>query len=61
MTNKYKEINKTLPTTCYKYDKETQLWHGYLMSCNNEMLQDFRYNENFEEIEKMVKTTKGAN
>lgn len=48
MTNKYIEINKTLPTTHYKYDKQTKLWHCYISDCNNNILQDFGYNEKFE-------------
>ena len=59
MTNKYIEINKLLPTTHYKYDKETHLWHSYISDCNNNILQDFGYNKSFEELENVVKTTKG--
>lgn len=59
MTNKYIEINKSLPTTHYKYDKESNLWHGYILDCNNNILQDFGYNESFEELEKQIKVLKG--
>lgn len=59
MTNKYEHLNSTLPTTCYKLDKETGLWHGYLMSCDNEILQDFGYNKDFKELENQIKIIKG--
>ena len=59
MTNKYIEINKSLPTTHYKYDKESNLWHGYISDCNNNILQDFGYNESFEALENQIRIMKG--
>ena len=59
MTKRCELKNALADTTCYKYDKETQMWHGYITNCRNEIIQDFGYNEKFEELEKQVKIMKG--
>ena len=61
MNNKYIQINKSLPTTHYKYDKETKLWHGFIKDSDNKLIQDFGYNESFDELEKLVKRLRGEN